>query len=215
MSYTDAQLVLKARQHFYSLYFDYLQHCGSMDKWRRTSILLIQNPHFFDTIEKILLAEDVACGFFQPENVGIRPKAVPNKCLTALNTCISWDENVDVSSNNQVSSKYSCYNSVTNSHLRNLCDCGRFRYESVERQYFMVYLSEANEKVLREYDQKWLYDSVASVVNPFLRPEVLTFVITYHNNPDIFSAVALAKWNFGNFFLQDCFKNKIPIYELT
>ncbi|XP_011204346.4 benign gonial cell neoplasm protein [Bactrocera dorsalis] len=206
MEHTTAQLLLKTRQYFYSAYMNFLQNCGSIDKWRRTNSFLAAVSRLFDTLERVFAFEDQACGFIKPLNIGLRPKAVPNKFINSFNAVISW--NGDTSMQRESTSKRLDLKKKTHT-----CLDGKRDFVCLQKQFFAVYISQP-DLIFRKYPQEWLRDAVAKVVEPCLRRDRLTFVILYNKNPDQFCMVALAVKIFGVFKLQEYFKNKIYINEL-
>ena len=208
MDATDAQLVVKTRQFFYSVYIHYLQNCGSAEKWRRPINFVAQSPTLLDTIEKVLKQEDIALGFKQPEYIGTRPRAVPNKFIVALNAYFSWDKYQE-----PISSTAVCKLNRALPFLQKICTyiC---RTPFLERQFFLVYLSESTDMVFRKYTNKWLQESVGEYVGPFINSSKLTYLIMYNKAPDQFCTIAWIKANYGLFMLQECFKNKVPMQEL-
>lgn len=209
MDVQEAQLILKTRQYFYSSYMNYLQNCSSTDKWRRAGTTVSHIPTLFDTIEKVLTQEDIALGFQQPEGIGLRPRAVPNKFIAALNSYISWDRYYDSNSERCVCNADKTLRFLERIRSSNIC-----RTPYMEKQFFMVYLSESTDIAFRKYTNKWLQESVGKFVGPFTNNNKLTYVIMYNKTPDQFCTIAWAKMNFGVFMLQECFKNKVPIHEL-
>ncbi|XP_014102025.3 benign gonial cell neoplasm protein [Bactrocera oleae] len=208
MEHATAQLLLKTRQYFYCAYMNFLQNCGSIDKWRRTNSFLAAVSRLFDTLERVFAFEDQACGFIKPLNIGLRPKAVPNKFITSFNAVISW--NGDTSMHREGTSK--------RVELKNKCqtvECGKrdLKFACLQKQFFAVYISQS-ELVFRKYPQDWMRDAVAKVIEPCLRRDRLTFVILYNKNPDQFCMVALAAKTYGIFKLQEYFKNKVSMNEL-
>ncbi|XP_017468276.1 PREDICTED: benign gonial cell neoplasm protein [Rhagoletis zephyria] len=212
MEHTSAQLLLKTRQYFYSAYMNFLQNCGSIDKWRRTNTYLSAVSRLFDTFERIFAIEDQACGFVKPLNIGLRPKAVPNKFITSFNAVISWSEEKFVHSFHMISKDHiSKRVELKKSYVSN----GKqdYKFVCLEKQFFAVYISQT-DSVFRKYPQDWLREAVSKVIEPCLRHDKLTFVILYNKNPDQFCMIAVATRIFGTFRLQEYFKNKIPISEV-
>ncbi|XP_011179568.2 benign gonial cell neoplasm protein [Zeugodacus cucurbitae] len=207
MEHTTAQLILKTRQYFYSAYMNFLQNCGSIDKWRRTNSFLAAVSRLFDTLERVFAFEDQACGFIKPLNIGLRPKAVPNKFITSFNAVISW--NGDTSMQRECTSKR-----VELKKKAPTLDGNReLKFTCLQRQFFAVYISQS-DLVFRKYPHEWIRDAVAKVVEPCLRSDKLTFVILYNKNPDQFCLVAVATKTYGTFKLQEYFKNKVSMNEV-
>lgn len=207
MANTTAQLIIKTRQYFYSAYINFLQNCGSIDKWRRTNSFLAAVSRLFDTLERVFASEDQACGFIKPLNIGLRPKAVPNKFITSFNAVISWNGDTSIqreglSKRVELNKKYH-----TLDRKRDL------KFACLQRQFFAVYISQS-DLVFRKYPQEWIRDAVAKVIEPCLRRDRLTFVILYNKNPDQFCLVAVAAKTFGTFKLQEYFKNKVSMNEV-
>ncbi|XP_067633183.1 benign gonial cell neoplasm protein [Eurosta solidaginis] len=215
MTPTSAQLVLKTRQYFYSAYMNFLQNCGSIDKWRRTNAFLNSVSRLFDTLERVFALEDQACGFVKPLNIGLRPKAVPNKFITSFNAVISWNEEESLNFMHKYQrdniSKWVEQQQLKKAQVPELKRNGKF--VCWEKQFFVVYITQT-DLVFRKYSQDWLREAVTKIIEPCLKNDILTFVILYNKNPDQFCMVAVAKKLFGTFRLQEYFKNKIPICEV-
>ncbi|XP_053963518.1 benign gonial cell neoplasm protein [Anastrepha ludens] len=212
MEHTTAQLLFKSRQYFYSAYMNFLQNCGSLDKWRRTNTFLTAASRLFDTLERVFAIEDQICGFIKPFNIGLRPKAVPNKFINSFNSVISWNEGkfsnfVHTIQKDNASKRVDTKKQYVSDGQRD------YKFSCLEKQFFAVYLSHS-DSVFRKYPQDWLREAVSKVVEPCLKCDKLTFVILYNRNPDQFCMVAVATKIFGAFRLQEYFKNKIPISEV-
>ncbi|KAI8123985.1 Benign gonial cell neoplasm protein [Lucilia cuprina] len=188
----EAQLILKTRQSFYSMYENYLQYCGCLESHKRPHhiLTLTQNSKLFDCIEKILTQEDIANGFKQPEKIGLRPKALPNQFIMNHSAYTLLTK--------------SCYK-ITNH---------RNSFAAISKQFFMIYNNhEMNNNNNSYYNSEW-YHLLTAMLPPTALENKLTFVISYSLNPDYLHGVALAEWDKGLLKLHFCFKCDIDLHDI-
>ncbi|XP_075170033.1 benign gonial cell neoplasm [Haematobia irritans] len=206
MDYSEALLLLKTRQHFYNIYTNYLQRCGVTEKFKRPTMAFSQNTLLFDCIEKILIQEDTANGFRQPERIGLRPKAIPTKLMMTLNSgmfmtpCLYRTPQLNVNANSA-----SGPINPTIFQVRN-------------KQYFMVYRKE--NEINDTYNHPNTYRNsewfhvLTTLLNAKTEATKLTFIIFYTRHPDLLRSVSIAEWSNGYLELNHCFKYNINLHNI-
>uniref|UniRef100_A0A1I8Q4H9 Helicase-associated domain-containing protein n=1 Tax=Stomoxys calcitrans TaxID=35570 RepID=A0A1I8Q4H9_STOCA len=210
MDWTQALLLLKTRQHFFSVYTNYLQKCGSLEKIKRTNMAFCQNTSLFECIEGLLIREDVANGFLQPERIGLRPKAVPNKLMMTLNSgmfvtpCLYRTPQLNIN----------VAGAITAFNLTNL---GNFHMRT--KQYLMVYQKETDIDDDINNPNKYRSSEWFHVLNSLLDAKTdakkLIFIIFYTRNPDLLKSVSLAEWKHNGYLqLNPCFKHDITLHSI-
>uniref|UniRef100_A0A1I8M305 Helicase ATP-binding domain-containing protein n=1 Tax=Musca domestica TaxID=7370 RepID=A0A1I8M305_MUSDO len=212
LAYNEAALLLKTRQHFYNIYVNYLQHCGLLEKFKRPNVTnsttsTSQNTILIDCIEKILVQEDLANGFPQPERIGLRPKAVPNKLMMTLNGGMLMAPCL--------------YRSQfqTSAVSKNMPTPNNVPVPQRSKQYFMVYRKDLNDVVgvdmimntssLRHSEWFHLLNNLLDAKTDCNR---LTFIIFYTRHPDLLRSVYMVDWNKGYLELYPCFKFNINLH---
>ncbi|XP_061391807.1 benign gonial cell neoplasm protein [Musca vetustissima] len=209
LNYKEACLLLKTRQHFYNIYVNYLQRCGLLEKFKRQNVSSSsgagQNSMLFDCIEKILVQEDLANGFKQPERIGLRPKAVPNKLMMTLNGGMLMSSCLYRS---QYHHQSNMSTANINFHLRN-------------KQYIMVYRKDLNDMAAGGGDcmmntaalrhSEWFH-TLSTLLDVKTDSNKLTFVVFYTRHPDLLRSVYMVEWNNGHLELYPCFKFNINLH---
>uniref|UniRef100_A0A1A9ZN03 Helicase-associated domain-containing protein n=1 Tax=Glossina pallidipes TaxID=7398 RepID=A0A1A9ZN03_GLOPL len=195
MDYKEAQILLKTRQCFYSTYINYLQNCNSIEKYRRIKFPAAQNENaLIDCLETILVREDLAYGFQQPDKTGVRPKAVPNKFIVGFNV------------SSLLMATYNKTNMVINDRLKRM-----------EKKFFMLYQTDKNMKdnnlISHNYDWFHLLTKVSS---PHSLQNRITFVIMFTRDPNKLRQLSIVEsTNNGLWKLRDCFHSDINLNDIS
>uniref|UniRef100_A0A1B0BTI0 Helicase-associated domain-containing protein n=1 Tax=Glossina palpalis gambiensis TaxID=67801 RepID=A0A1B0BTI0_9MUSC len=195
MDYKEAQILLKTRQCFYSTYINYLQNCNSIEKYRRTKFPAAQNENILiDCLETILVREDLAYGFQQPDKTGVRPKAVPNKFIVGFNV------------SSLLMATYNKTDMVINDRLKRM-----------EKKFFMLYQTDKNVKDnnLSSHNYNWFH-LLTKVSSPHSLQNRITFVIMFTRDPNKLRQLSIVEsTNNGLWKLRDCFHSDINLNNIS
>ncbi|KAI9579034.1 hypothetical protein GQX74_005917 [Glossina fuscipes] len=195
MDYKEAQILLKTRQCFYSRYINYLQNCNSIEKYRRTKFPAAQNENILtDCLETILVREDLAYGFQQPDKTGVRPKAVPNKFIVGFNV------------SSLLMATYNKTDMVINDRLKRM-----------EKKFFMLYQTDKNVKDnnLSSHNYNWFH-LLTKVSSPHSLQNRIIFVIMFTRDPNKLRQLSIVEsTNNGLWKLRDCFHCDINLNNIS
>lgn len=173
-----------------------------------------KNSILFDYIEKILVQEDLNNCFLQPERIGLRPKAVPNKLMMTPNGSMLLSPSMY---------KTPIRMPMNSGGTGAVGNCGDVVHQQAlmrfmkEQQYYMVHKQEWDDVTqynLNAYRKSDWYHMLLTVLDSNNRANKLTFIIFYSRNPDYLRSVSIAEWCNGYLELYPCFRHNINLHSV-
>ncbi|KAH8401639.1 hypothetical protein KR009_006943 [Drosophila setifemur] len=196
MSKSIVELVMKARQYFFHMYYELLRHCNGHERWRRESASGTNYSLLVEALAKIFESEEFSAGFPKPPPINYEPCLnLPALYLLTVNSHFSWIQEIDESM------AFFRKPQTFNSHF-------------VERQFFLLYTEDSSEEFFSRSNGAYIDTVLGKFARPIESPNRHIFVILYSKNPDIMISVSRARTINGEFTLKEYFRNCIPVYEI-
>ncbi|EDW31506.1 GL10928 [Drosophila persimilis] len=201
MPKTVAELVMKARQCFFSGYHEFLKHCRDQDRWNADATILANQVMLNETLAKVFENEDVAVGFSKTPLIYYQPIIkLPTPYLLTVNHHFSWNQEIEDSKEDLLKRRTLPHFDI-NSHF-------------VERQFFVLHTKVSCEDFYRSTSTPFIESILGKFARPIETPNRHIFVILYKKNDDEMLSISRAKTINGEFTLKEYFRNVIPVYEI-
>ncbi|XP_017045146.1 benign gonial cell neoplasm protein [Drosophila ficusphila] len=196
-SKTSAEMIMRTRQYFFKMYYEFLKHCSDQERWRNESPTGSHYATLTETLSKIFESEESAVGFSKPLPITYLPTSqTPASYLLNVNAHFSWIREKE-----------------ENRHF--LQKPQQFNSHFVERQFFLLFSEGECEEFYSASTAGYIESVLGKFVRPIESPNRHIFVILYKKDPKVMLSVSRAKTINGEFTLKEYFRNSIPVSEIV